>query len=571
MTTPKAPTDWESRTRQLRVACTPARLQALADHLGLPVAALYGHDIGYIADDPCGPCWTFPECDGLGNVIGIERRFLDGSKKSMYGGRRGLFLPSGWNQRDGPILVTEGASDALTLHALGLAAVARPNAAGGNSQLAMLSDLLEGVPASKPITILADTDMAGIIGAQEAAQQLADRLGREAGWVVPLDHHKDIRAWAVTQNLPTAGEAVGDDWTEAGDRLKKALEKNAKVYRPRPGNDPAGAAGRSAPASPNAMSTMEEFSAADLMAEDIPAMRWAINGLFPEGLALTAGRPKVGKSWLTLQTALAVAYGGMALGKIPVQNGSVLYLALEDGKRRLQTRVGKILKAQNLTAPVNLTLATAWPRSSEGGIDAIEKWLDRHPDARLVAIDTLARFRDSLRERPRHSSLYHEDYEALAYLQKLALERSITIAVNTHTRKPSNMGMTDFLDEVQSSTGLTGAADVVLVLNRPRFGNEATLSVTGRDVKEQSKTLHWHPEHYLWELIDEAKPRDPEAGLTPDQKRALVILREAKGPLRAKPIANQMNKDLEAVKKMLQRMATDGLITKPSRGLYAAA
>ncbi|WP_261994644.1 helicase RepA family protein, partial [Streptomyces sp. ME109] len=46
---------------------------------------------------------------------------------------------------------------------------------------------------------------------------------------------------------------------------------------------------------------------------------------------------------LSLGLALAVAAGGQAFDSVPVQGGPVLYLALEDTPRRLQTRMGKLL------------------------------------------------------------------------------------------------------------------------------------------------------------------------------------------------------------------------------------
>ncbi|MFC4591677.1 AAA family ATPase [Sphaerisporangium corydalis] len=43
-----------------------------------------------------------------------------------------------------------------------------------------------------------------------------------------------------------------------------------------------------------------------------------------EGLNLLAGPPKVGKSWLSLGTAIAVAASGKALEAIAVEPGPVL-------------------------------------------------------------------------------------------------------------------------------------------------------------------------------------------------------------------------------------------------------
>src|SRR5690625_3898471 len=65
---------------------------------------------------------------------------------------------------------------------------------------------------------------------------------------------------------------------------------------------------------------------------------WVIPGLAPEGFGLLTGPPKIGKSWFALSVSLGSAAGGKVLGRIDVKARPVLYLALEDGDRRLQDR-----------------------------------------------------------------------------------------------------------------------------------------------------------------------------------------------------------------------------------------
>src|ERR1017187_6864189 len=55
-----------------------------------------------------------------------------------------------------------------------------------------------------------------------------------------------------------------------------------------------------------------------LDAQDFPPLRYAVPGLVPEGLSILVGPPKVGKSWWTPDSCLAVATGGYELGRIPV-------------------------------------------------------------------------------------------------------------------------------------------------------------------------------------------------------------------------------------------------------------
>src|SRR6266545_8011223 len=145
----------------------------------------------------------------------------------------------------------------------------------------------------------------------------------------------------------------------------------------------------SAVSSPGGLRTA--WAADELMAVTFPEPQWAVPGILAEGVSLLAGPPKVGKSWLSLGLGLTVAAGGKAFGRIDVHGGPVLYLALEDTPRRLQTRMSKILGGW--PAPRALTLATSCPTMTQGGDAAIATWLEHNPDARLVVIDVFAKMR----------------------------------------------------------------------------------------------------------------------------------------------------------------------------------
>jgi hypothetical protein len=203
---------------------------------------------------------------------------------------------------------------------------------------------------------------------------------------------------------------------------------------------------------------------------------------------------------------------GTALGKIEVEAGDVLFLALEDGPRRLQRRLKTILEKQGGPIPPTLSLATTWARSGRGGLEAIDAWLTADPNIGLVVIDTLARIRD---KRKNQSSIYEEDYDALAFLKDLADKHGVAILIIHHTNKGKAEGA---FDAVSGSLGLTGAADAALVLRRSRHSSEATLDTTGRDIDEQELHLRWEAAHCLWSPIDA-----PDDGLTPDQRKVILF------------------------------------------------
>jgi RecA-family ATPase len=77
--------------------------------------------------------------------------------------------------------------------------------------------------------------------------------------------------------------------------------------------------------------------------QEFPPLAYALPGVIPEGSVLLVGPPKIGKSWFVLTVALAAATGGRALS-IAIPRRPVLYLALEDGDRRIQDRCRKLLR-----------------------------------------------------------------------------------------------------------------------------------------------------------------------------------------------------------------------------------
>jgi len=78
--------------------------------------------------------------------------------------------------------------------------------------------------------------------------------------------------------------------------------------------------------------------------------KWLVERLIPEaGLALLYGKPKVGKTFWSLDLSLSIATGRSFHG-IPVQRGRVTYVAAEGGPSRLCERVSAWLKRRNVAA-----------------------------------------------------------------------------------------------------------------------------------------------------------------------------------------------------------------------------
>ncbi|MEQ4209901.1 AAA family ATPase [Actinopolymorpha sp. B9G3] len=301
------------------------------------------------------------------------------------------------------------------------------------------------------------------------------------------------------------------------------------------------------------------WTADELLAVNFPEPRWAIPGLIAEGVSLLAGPPKVRKSWLGLGWALAVASGGKAFDSIPVEEGDVLYLALEDTGRRLQDRTIKLLGGQR--PPRRLRLDITWPALPEGGDVQIADWLDDHPQARLVIIDTFAK----VRGRPIPGmSAYEADYAAIARIKRVADHYGVAVVLVHHTRKAA---AEDFLSEVSGTNGLAGAADATLVLKRPRGSADGILHVTGRDITESDYALALHEASGAWHLLD-----GPPEEHTVHQTRASILryIRQNPGAT-PKTIAEATGLNANTVRQTCSRMAKDDQLHALPGGAYHPA
>jgi len=293
------------------------------------------------------------------------------------------------------------------------------------------------------------------------------------------------------------------------------------------------------------------ISARRLMTVDLPDPVVIVDGLILEGLNLLAGRPKSGKSWAALNIALAVADGGKSLGGLDSTAGDVLYLALEDNRRRLKRRLTKML-GDIQEAPERLDFRCQWHRLDKGGYAHIREWLTDHPGAKLVIIDTLAKVRAG---RKGNGNVYDEDYEALSGLQGLALEFHVAFLIVHHTRKAD---AEDVFDTVSGSLAITGAADTIIALKRQRGQDSATLHVTGRDIEDKELVLKWIGQSGLWQLEGDAANLPPVLmGLA---KEIHDLLGRTGNSYKPHEMASALGREVSGVKSAMWRMEGQGLL-----------
>ncbi len=166
-------------------------LAELAGTLGVSTASLVALGVGW---SDKRQAWTFPERNDRERVIGILFRKRNQKKMAMKTSQRGLYLPQGWRERTGSLLIVEGATDTAALWDLGCAVIGRPSCSGGAQ---LLTDLL--MWDDREIIIVGENDKKpdgkwpGRTGARRVAVQLSKLLGRKITWVLPPDDFKDVR------------------------------------------------------------------------------------------------------------------------------------------------------------------------------------------------------------------------------------------------------------------------------------------------------------------------------------------------------------------------------------------
>ncbi|MEO2092058.1 MAG: AAA family ATPase, partial [Gemmataceae bacterium] len=440
-----SPPDFPRAAERFAAALPDDRRKQLAAALRLPEPAV--RLVPHLGWDHAQGGWTFPECDGRGEVIGIGLRLPDGTKRCQSGSRRGLFLAGGWEGRDGPVFVVEGMSDALALVWDGLAAVGRPGAKAGAD---MLAELLRGVADERPIVVLAENDRKpdGRWPGREGAEFTVDRLrqllkGRKVVCAAPPDEYKDARDWVAARLAavpPTAdpvaqaeaAREVGRDIALAVGRAVDLLPVKAppRPIAPYPVPQPISHLGGTA-----------------------GAVGWVWDGFLARGrITLLGALPKCGKTTLLTHLLKALDAGGTFCGR-PLVAGSAVVVTEESPDEWAARR-----NALGLTDAVRVL-----PRPFFGK-PSYDEWLaflthliahlDQHP-ADVVILDTLA---DLWPAKDENSAV--EVHAALQPLRKLADGRAV-VCVH-HLRKSDGGEGT----AARGSGALVGFVDVVAELRR---------------------------------------------------------------------------------------------------------
>lgn len=146
--------------------------------------------------------YTFPVRNANDEIIGISRRWPDGTKGMVKGSQVGIFIPRlNWDNLE-TLFICEGASDTATALDMGLKAIGRLSCQTGRDHI------IKWCVQKKPtqIVIVADNDSAGITGAKILGVDISHGYKLFTAprpiikVVTPPTNCKDLREWQQNES-----------------------------------------------------------------------------------------------------------------------------------------------------------------------------------------------------------------------------------------------------------------------------------------------------------------------------------------------------------------------------------
>ena len=287
-------------------------------------------------------------------------------------------------------------------------------------------------------------------------------------------------------------------------------------------------------------------SGAELAARKYPERQFIVSDFIQRGnLVLFAGKPKTGKSWILLQLAheLDAPRGGLFLNK-PTKPAKVLYLALEDGERRIHER----LAIRNWT-PVSAHFYSSGMLPLDGG--GMAQLRATAEDFDVVIVDSL-RVACGAKVEENNNEVMGAILQALA---DFAHETEKVVIVVHHLTKAS---YEDAFDGIRGAGSIRQAYDVGVVMQRKKGEKEAKLVVESRDAEINDMTISFEGGSTGWKYEGDGERLETiRAG-----KAVVKALSELGGEAAVAELATHLKITPQAIGQQLNAAEREGLVTR---------
>jgi len=232
----------------------------------------------------------------------------------------------------------------------------------------------------------------------------------------------------------------------------------------------------------------------DLIGKEEPKIEFLIEDLLPTScLILLVGKPKVGKSLLSLNMAISVGIG-RDLWEKKTKQGPVLFISTEDGPIRLNKRIWTMLGQPGDYNPDFHFHTDDCILTNKKVSEAFRaKVIEIQP--KLIVLDPLINL---FRGKDLNSA--DNMNEVLRPLQQISKDFCCCVLVIHHARKTKGE---DILDIIQGSTTISGVADGMLILrnhNSNQESKEAILDVILKDAELPKTSVIKLDDRLRWDM-----------------------------------------------------------------------
>lgn len=205
-------------------------------------------------------------------------------------------------------------------------------------------------------------------------------------------------------------------------------------------------------------------SFSELMAKELPPIRWLIDGLVPEeGTVVLAGMSGSYKTWLVMSMAIAVSTGQDFLDVFNTCQTGVLIIDEESGERLYSERFKLLTDQGNLKIYL---LSMCGFVVNNDNIENTIKFCEKEGIG-LVIIDSMTRVHTG-------DENTSKDVSKFFALLKRFNKRGISTLVIHHNRKPGQGGY-DASSDMRGSSDIRAAVDVQLAIRR--VGESSSIEV----------------------------------------------------------------------------------------------
>ena len=339
--------------------------------------------------------------------------------------------------------------------------------------------------------------------------------------------------WDYTDDLPH--KADFSDWMDAN---RDNVEQFGSLVK----------AAQASPQPEQNTGAMKLLTAKQLSALEMPDLSYIIQDILPDvGLTLSAGPPKVGKTWLNWWIA-----------KQAVQAGKrVLFISTEDNNRRMRDRLQQTFHEppDNLICLAIMSQEAVLPTGPSALTYMQELVNEFKPD--VLVIDTISGILTPSASNKNYAITVSE-YGAL---RKFSHKNALALIGTTHTRKKSEVSSAP-VETILGSQGIGATAETLLVMEKLEGQKNCRLHVTGKDVPQDDFFLRWTGNGFDLEANTE------EAELGPFQKDCLEQIRR-KPRITQLGLIHDLGKDQAQVSRAVNRLIEKDLIIKIKEGYTA--